>query len=89
MGEMKIPEEPDSCIFYFGDSFFIGVDHYGQPIKGNDMIVLEIENMVPIAVNYDQSTIPQGQPRIIAGGSGPDATITWLTFINEELDKIT
>lgn len=83
--ERGIPEEEEYPIVYFGDAFFTQIGHLGEIYKGNDMEVLEVPNIVPIAVNRNQEEVADNA-RIIPGGSGPEATLKWLIFFDQQLE---
>jgi hypothetical protein len=83
--ELDIPQEGEYPLVYFGDGFYSRPDQFGETHIGEDMSVLEVPNVVPIAVNRDQEELSTLPSRIIAGGSGPEATLIWLSFINNQL----
>lgn len=85
LDELGIPFGEEYPLVYFGDGFYLRPDQFGEIHTGEDMSVLEVPNVVPIAVNRDQEDLSTLPPRIIAGGSGPEATLTWLSFINNQL----
>ena len=80
-----IEQLPNENIIYFGDTFFMRSGFLGEVFKGDDTEVLQIKSVIPIGVNNDQNEL-KNFPRVIAGGSGPAATLVWLTYFNQLLE---
>ncbi len=94
-----IPSEPlkslddPGCmpVLGLGDEFEIKADREGRPSLGGDMSMLEVPNLLGLAVNDDPRSLAnvlnscQGTPtarRIIPLGSGPAATLQFLIWAN-------
>ena len=82
--------EINQPIYYFGNEFWLRSDDRGSGIRGNDLSVLRIPNVIAFAVNAHQPDIPS-HPRLINAGSGPQATLsilryfTWLSELHQSL----
>jgi hydroxymethylpyrimidine pyrophosphatase-like HAD family hydrolase len=87
MREIGIEEEQfgtseiDHPVYYFGNEFWLRSDERGGRIRGNDLSVLRIPNVIAFAVNAVQSDIPS-HPRLIEAGSGPQATLSILRYFS-------
>lgn len=96
MEEIGIKEEKfdvskiDHPVYYFGNEFWLRSDDRGGRIRGNDLSVLRIPNVLAFAVDAVQSDIPS-HPRLIGAGSGTQATLsvlryfTWLSELHRSL----
>lgn len=78
------PAPDKSKIIYFGGQFFSDVDVTAATVEGVDMTTLKLANVIPIALNDDQGTVPVHE-RIVAGGSGGEAFVKWLELLHNPL----
>ncbi len=85
--------ENPSCmpVFGLGDEFTIRADRHGRPALGGDMSMLEIPNLIGLAVNNDPESITKvmhfcgdSEPsrRLVYLGSGPAATTQFTIWAN-------
>ena len=72
---------------YFGAEFRLQVGPDGQVARGSDMDMLAIPNLLTFAHNLDQDEVRalKNPDRIVAAGSGPNATWVWLNHLAENL----
>lgn len=85
-------DRPDCMpVFGLGDEFYIKADSQGRPSLGGDMSMLEIPNLIGLAVNSDPRSITRvlnfcgdtpTARRIFPLGSGPSATLQFAIWAN-------
>lgn len=83
-------------VFGLGDEFFIKAREDGKPVLGGDMSMLEVPNLIALMVNLDPTTVTklnnyyrgrEESRRIFYLGSGPSATLNFLSWVNNPEDK--
>lgn len=68
-------------IVYLGDEMKLTSGPDGREMWGNDLAVLELANVIAMAVNIDQSSVVENS-RVIPAGSGPLATLSVLQYFS-------
>jgi len=78
-------------VFGIGDEFEIKADSSGMPVLGGDMSMLEIPSLIALPVNRNPESIARllhfygdtpTARRVIPLGSGPSATLEFVTWAN-------